>query len=146
LLVGASLMIRTVIAVQRLDLGIRPDRILSMRIPLSRDRYPDANRRVAFFQELLRRVESVPGVLGAGLNAGLHPLWNFGAPIEMVGNAQQDSHPVIISQTNENYTRAIGIPLVAGRFFTQHETANRTHVAVVNRTFVARYCGNGDAI
>jgi putative ABC transport system permease protein len=146
LLVGASLMIRTLIAVQTLDLGIRPDRILSMRIPLSRDRYPDANRRVAFFQELLRRVESVPGVLGAGLNAGLHPLWNFGAPIEMVGNAQQDSHPVIISQTNENYTRAIGIPLVAGRFFTQHETANRTHVAVVNRSFVARYCGSGDAI
>lgn len=146
LLVGASLMIRTLFAMENLDLGIHPDRLLTMRIPLSRDRYPDASRRAAFLAELLRRVESVPGVLAAGVNTGLHPLGNWGLPVDMPGNAQQDSRPVLIHQTNENYTRALGIGLAAGRLFTAQEVANRSHVAIVNRAFVQRYCSGHNAI
>src|SRR2546422_5473630 len=62
LLVGASLMIRTFLAMQDVDLGFRPDRLLTMRVPLSEQRYPDAQRRTAFFQELLERVRALPGV------------------------------------------------------------------------------------
>src|SRR5205807_3918906 len=72
LLVAAGLMIRTFMAVENVELGFRTDRLLTMRLPLPEKRYPDQVRRVAFFQELLRRVSAVPGVTAAGLNTGLH--------------------------------------------------------------------------
>ena len=60
LLVGASLMIRTVLSVEDVNLSLRPDRVLTMRIPFSDRRYPDAARRVAFLEDLLGRVEKLP--------------------------------------------------------------------------------------
>jgi predicted permease len=146
LLVGASLMIRTLFAMENLDLGIHPDRLLTMRVPLAADRYPDANRRSAFVAELLRKVEAVPGVIAVGVNTGVHPLGNWALPVEVPGNAEQDNRPVMIDQTNENYTKAMGIGLIAGRLFSAQEVANRSHVAVVNRAFVQRYSSSGNAI
>jgi hypothetical protein len=61
LLAGSSLLIRTFVAMQHLDLGYQPERFLTMRIPLAPQRYPDAARRVAFFQDLLSRVATYPG-------------------------------------------------------------------------------------
>ena len=60
LLIAASLMIRTFLAVQNVDPGFRTDRLLTMRIPLPEQRYPDRQRRIAFFQEVLRRVQRRP--------------------------------------------------------------------------------------
>ncbi len=54
LLVGAGLMIRAVLAMQNVDFGFRTDRVLTMRVPLPEQRYPDRERRVAFFREVLR--------------------------------------------------------------------------------------------
>jgi predicted permease len=149
LLVGASLMVRTLFAMEHLDLGIRADRLLTMRIPATtpgtQDQFPD-ERWNAFLAELLRRVETLPGVTAASINTGVHPLWNWRLPVEMPGNAQQDDRPVQVDQTDENYTKAVGIPLVAGRIFTASEVANRNHVAIVNRAFVQRYCAGHDAV
>lgn len=139
LLVGASLMIRTLIAMQDFDLGFHPANLLTMRVPLSSQRYPDATRRVAVFQELLRRVKAVPGVREVGLSSGLHPLGDWGGAVEVAGSAQRDTRPAQIHQTNETYTAALGIPLLQGRLMTETEIATRQHVAVVNRSFVERY-------
>src|SRR5205085_6571530 len=98
LLVGAGLMMRTVMAMEEVDLGIRADRILTMRVPLSAQRYPGVERRVTFFRELLERVGAMPGVAAVGLNAGLHPLGGWGARVEVVGSAVDDSKPVMIHQ------------------------------------------------
>ncbi len=56
LMVGASLMIRTVLAVGRVDLGFQPDRVLTLRVPLPERKYPDPVRRVQFFEELLSNI------------------------------------------------------------------------------------------
>jgi predicted permease len=146
LLVGASLMIRTLMSVQGLRLGIQPERVLVLRIPFSRDRYPDAARRVAFVQELLRRVEATPGVASAGVNIGLHPLGSASSPIEVVGNAQQDNRPVLLHQTSENYPKTLSIRLAQGRYFTGQEVNARAHMAAVNQSFVRRYLGGGEPL
>jgi putative ABC transport system permease protein len=145
LLVGASLMVRTLFAMEHQDLGIRADHLLTMRIPGVQDRFPD-DRWNAFLAELLRRVDNLPGVAAASVNTGLHPLGNWWLPVEMPGNSQQDDRPVQVDQTDENYTKAMGIGLVAGRVFTAPEVANRSHVAFVNRAFVKRYSAGRDAI
>ena len=139
LLVGASLMIRTLLAIQNVDLGFRPEHVLTMRVPLSDARYSDSSRRIAFLTELLRRVKAVPGVEAAAVNNGFHPFSGFGSAIQVSGNAQQDNRIVLVNETNEEYTRAMGIGLAAGRLFTSSEVANRSTVAIVNRAFTQRY-------
>lgn len=135
LLVGAGLMIRNVLAMQNADLGFRTERVLTMRVPLPEKRYPDRERRVAFFQDALRRIGAVPGVEAAGLNMGLHPLGSMSAPVEVKGVAQQDARGAMIHQTNADYPKVMGIALLQGRFFTASEVDERRQLAVVNQTF-----------
>ena len=66
LLIGAGLMVRSFIELQRADLGIRPEHVLAMEISLPKDSYEDKNKRRDFYQQLLTRVENVPGVKTAG--------------------------------------------------------------------------------
>jgi putative ABC transport system permease protein len=146
LLVGAGLMMRTFMAVQDVELGFRTDRLLTMRVPLPDQRYPDRERRIAFFQELLRRVSAVPGVQAAGLNTGVHPFGNLGAPVEVVGSAQQDTRAVVIHQINADYTKALGIALVEGRLFSESEVSGGRQLAIVNRSFVRGRLEGRDAL
>jgi len=146
LLVGASLMIRTLLAMKGGDLGARPDRTLTLRIPFSNERYPDATRRVAFLQEVLRRVEMVPGVVAVGINTGLPPIGNWNMPVEVAGAAQKDGRPVLVQQVNDKYAAAMGVSVLRGRFLTEPEVFGRIHSAVVNEAFVTRYFSGGEAI
>ncbi|MBO0800040.1 MAG: ABC transporter permease, partial [Blastocatellia bacterium] len=136
LLVGAGLMMRTLMAVQDVELGFRTDHVLTMRIPLPDKRYPDRERRVAFFQELLRRVSAVPGVEAVGLNTSVHPFGYFSAPVDVVGSAQTDTRRVVIHQINADYTKALGIALIAGRLFSESEVSGGRQLALVNQSFV----------
>lgn len=136
LLVSAGLMIRTFMAVQDVELGFRADRLLTMRVPLPDQRYPDRERRVAFFQELIRRVSALPGVAAVGLNTGVHPMGNWRFPVEVAGSTQEDARLVVIHQTNPDYTKALGIALVTGRLFAESEVSSRQQLALVNQSFV----------
>ena len=146
LLVGASLMIRTFLAMRDVHLGFRADRLLAMRVPLSEQRYPDPQRRVAFFQELLNRVSAIPGVKAVGLNTSVHPLGNWGLPVDVPGSAQPDTRRVVVHQVNPDYTRALGISLVEGRLFAPSEVDNQQHLAIVNQTFVRTRLGDQDPL
>jgi predicted permease len=144
LLVGASLMMRTLLALQRVDLGIRTDRLLTMRIPLPGQRYPDPARRIAFFRELLERVGAVPGVVAAGVNTGLHPFGNWRLAVDVAGGARADRRPVVVHQVSGDYTKALGIGLLSGRVFTEAEVDAKRQLALVNQAFVRRYLGERD--
>ncbi len=141
LLVGASLMIRTLLALENVSLGYHPERILSVRVPLPDNQYQGAERKNAFFRELLERLELIPGVRAAGLSLGLHPLGDMSAPVEVAGNARQDSRRILIHQINDGYMRVFGIPLRAGRLFSEDEIVGRRNMAIVNEAFVQRYSG-----
>jgi predicted permease len=146
LLVGASLMIRTLLSIQGAPLGFHPERILTMRIPFSERRYPDAARRNTFLLESLRRIADVPGVAAVGINAGLPPIyvWNF--PVTPAGGPPVDTQPVMFQQTNETYPKVMGLTQIQGRFFTEQEVHAATHSAIVNQAFVRRYFGGGDTV
>jgi putative ABC transport system permease protein len=143
LLVGASLMIRALVAVGRADTGFPADRILAMRVPLPEARYPDLGKRTAFFQELLSRVSALPGVVAVGVNSWLHPLGNFAAAVEVPGGGAPDNAPpVLIHQVNGGYLNAFGIALVAGRPFDEADIRFARHVALVNETFARTRLAN----
>ncbi len=134
LLAGSSLLVRTYAAMQNVDLGVPAEQLLTMRIPLPPRHYPDAPRRIGFFQELLARAASVPGVQAVGLNTGLHPVGNLWAAAEIVG-LPPVTEPVAVHQVNANYTAALGIRLAAGRLLSDGDVDNNQPVALVNERF-----------
>ncbi len=146
LLVGAALMMRTLVAMQEVDLGIRPERLLTMRVPLAETRYPDPERRIAFFQALLARLDGAPGVRGVGLNTGVHPFAGWNAPFEVPGSRVVDSRPGLVQQVNASYTQTMGIPVLRGRALEPGEVERRQMVAMANQTLVARYFEGADPL
>ena len=146
LLVGASLMIRTLVAIQGADLGIHRDSILTLRIPFSHDRYPAAERRVSFLDNVVRRIDNVPGVLATGVNAGMPPIGNWTMPVEIPGQVRPDSSSVVVQQVNAGYAKAMGLALVRGRFLSTEDVGARVHNAVVNQAFVRRYLAGTDVL
>jgi putative ABC transport system permease protein len=146
LLVGAGLMIRTLIAVHNLPFGFRPEGVMVMRVPLAPQRYPEPARRIAFFREALDRIATTPGVAAAGINTGIHPFGNMGAIVEVTGSTSRDTRPATIHQVDAGYLNVMGIPLAAGRLFGDAEIAGKYPVAVASREFVRRYVGERPAI
>jgi putative ABC transport system permease protein len=142
LLVVASVMIRTLIAVGRADSGFPTERVLTMRVPLPESRYPDPAKRTAFFLELLTRVSALPGVTAAAVNTGLHPLGNFAAPVEVAGVAPEGAPPVVIHQVSAGYLNAFGIALVSGRPLDDTDVRAARQVALVNEAFARTRLSN----
>lgn len=135
LLAGSSVLLHAFVAMQQADLGIEPDRVLTMRVPLPPQRYPDAPRRIAFFQDVLERVRAVPGVAAAAVNSGLHPMGNMRIPAAVAGEGP-GTDPVLVHNVSADYTDAIGIHLAAGRLLTAADVNGAEPVALVNERFV----------
>jgi putative ABC transport system permease protein len=135
LLAGSSVLLRAFVAMQQADLGVEADRVLTLRVPLPAQRYPDAPRRIGFFQELVRKVSAVPGVAAAGVNSGLHPMGNMRLPVQLAGEASS-SDPVMVHNVSADYTGALGIRLAAGRLLTEADVNGPEPVALVNERFV----------
>ncbi len=146
LLVGASLMVRSLIAIQGTNLGFHPDRILTLRIPVSEQRYKDADRRTALLQEALRRIRAIPGVLAASINWGLPPVYTPTWQVTVVGNSGTDARRVMVHQTDDNYLQVMGITVMQGRFLNTQEVNGKMHMAVVNQAFVRRYFAGAAAV
>src|SRR5690348_11192117 len=140
LVVGATLMTRTVMAIENQNLGIRTDRLLTIRVPLSPQRYPDAQHRVPFFNELLRRVEALPGVESAAMSIGMHPFFGgMETPVDIPSATQVDTRPVLIHEVSRDYMKVFGIAIMEGRLFSDNEIAGRSQLAIANQSFVRRY-------
>src|ERR1051325_4786665 len=105
LLVGANLMIRTLLSIQRVNFGFHPERILTLRIPFSEQRYPDAARRNAFLDDVLRRIGAGPGVAAVGLDGGLPLIYGWSFPVQLPGSAQTESQRVLLHHSNDTYAR-----------------------------------------
>jgi predicted permease len=145
LLSGASLMLRTLFSMQGTELGVRTNRILTLRIPFSNERYRNLDRRNAFLQDVIRRIRNVPGVIGVGVNSGLPPIGNWNMPVQVSGSAEPDKRTIVLHQTNAGYAETMGLTLVTGRFLSENDVRSQIHNAVVNQAFVRRYFAGRDA-
>ena len=145
LLAGSSLLIRTFVAMQNVDIGFQPEQFLTLRVPLPATRYPEAPRRVAFFEELMVRLASLPGVSAVGLNSGLHPLGNMRTAAEVVGGPPS-TEPVQVHQVNPGYMAAFGMRVASGRSLAGDDISGRRPVAVVNERFVQTRFGGRPAL
>ena len=144
LLVGASLLVRSFLRVTALDLGFRADRVLTAMINLAPARYGEPARQVAFIEELVRRVQTIPGVNAAGVTqtlplTGINDQGGFlveGWPDPSPGNQQPHANRPHVSP---GYFAAMGIRLIDGRLFDARDRADSLPVAVVSDVAARTY-------
>jgi len=143
LVIGAGLLIRSLGALQRVDVGFDPAGLLTFQLYLPDARYPSAMAADAFYASLLSRIEALPGVQSAAAMSGLPPLRNVNAnDTEFEGVEQSPERPFNVDyyQTIQgDYVETMGIPLVEGRAFGLGDDAGGTPVALVNETLAKRY-------
>jgi predicted permease len=135
LLVGAGLLIRSFLRVLDVDMGFRPERAAALRIDPNAS-YKTQEQKNSYFTEALHRVMDVPGIEGAGLSDAL-PLghnrsWGVAAKgVQYTPQNFPNGFPRIIS---DGYFHAMGIPLRAGRDFTERDTKGALPVIILNET------------
>ncbi|HKQ74496.1 MAG TPA: ABC transporter permease, partial [Blastocatellia bacterium] len=149
LLIGAGLMIRSFVAMMRDEIGFNPHSALSFRLWLPEVRYSEARRR-DFYDQLTKRLESLPGVLAAG-GTNVLPMTNtyIDASFEIAGqpSSEKDKSPfAALRVVTPGYFSAIGIPLRRGRGFTGGDNERAPRVVIVNEALVRRYFPNQEAI
>jgi putative ABC transport system permease protein len=152
LLVGAGLLLRSFVNLQRVTGGFAapPRQILTMLISPGSRKYRDAPAGLAFYDEVLRHARNVPGVEMAAITDSLPPdrqgdADSFG--IEGQTLAPGELNPIISDVTaGPDFFRALGIPLLKGRYFTDHDDRNSALVTIVSEGFVRRFLPNQEAI
>jgi putative ABC transport system permease protein len=150
LLIGAGLMSRSFIRLLNVKLGFNPKNVLTMRVELPRSRYQNGAQRVEFFDQLLDRARSIPGLKSAGAISRL-PLSGYsmmgrfaveGQPPEEPGKGK----PMPIGVVTPVYFQTMEIPLVQVRFFDGRDADKMPEVAIVNESMVKKFWPGQNAI
>jgi putative ABC transport system permease protein len=146
LLVGAVLMMRTLLALEHVTLGMDPNHVLVGRLAFPVDHPPTPEARAQFVRELAAKLEATPGVIAAS-PAVAYPLRQGpGSPVRVVGFESPPDAQAGMEFVGPHYFEAIRVPLVTGRLLSQGDVDGARSVVVVNETFVHQYLGNGNPI
>jgi putative ABC transport system permease protein len=143
LLAGAGLAIHSFWNLAQVDLGVRTDHILTFSLPVPEGRLSHPEQIVAFYRQLLEKLQYVPGVSRAEAESGM-PLegTGFGMAFSVVGKPIVDpsARPSAGFQlVTPGYFQIFGIRVVQGRSFTEQDVAGTVPVAMVNENFVRHY-------
>jgi len=148
LLIGAGLMIRTFAAVRGIDPGFRTRNLLTLSTPLAWQKYGDRAKRNAFYEQVIERIQALPGVISAGYTTGV-PLVFKGyissiAPETAGGTGNWGETRFRL--VTPRYLQTLGAPLRRGRYLDERDTATAPQVALVNETMARRFWAGQEAI
>ncbi len=147
LLTGAGLFIESFYRLSEVSPGFNTDHVLAMTISLTTANYSE-DQRASFFQEVIRRTDSLPGVVLAGVTSHL-PLSGrtVNLPFSIEGRGSSDATSPLdadIRVISPDYFQTIGIPLKKGRHFTQQDTSTVPGVVIINESCAHRFFGGQD--
>ena len=149
LLVGAGLMMKSLWRLLNTDVGFKTENVLTMTIVLPPAKYTDPNQMVNFNNQLRERVQSMPGVVGAGtvnilpVNGGnTTRFYVDGDPVPAPGQEIESN----IRTVSDDYFTTLGIPMLAGRTFDSRDTANTPVGVIINKTIADRVFPGRDPV
>ena len=155
LLIGAGLLIESLMHLQQVRLGFRADGLLTFQLSLPQAKYAGPATNWAFYRELLASLETLPGVKGAAISSGI-PFGNGNTtrtPTAAVGKSVLPVGTAIAvgwRSVSPGYFRALEIPLVRGRYFTDQDDpsapAVASSVAIVSQTMASNFWGSDDPL
>jgi putative ABC transport system permease protein len=150
LLAGAGLLVKSFVGLRRVNPGFDPASVLTLRIDLARARYTKPEQAAVFFGELQRRIAGLPGVEAAGFITEL-PL--SGQPNDtyfyVAGRPPQTADQQVTAdfrRVNQDYFRAMRIPVRHGRDFTEQEVAGDAKVVVINEALARNFFPDEDPL
>jgi putative ABC transport system permease protein len=151
LLVAAGLLIRSVRELQRVDMGFRPDHLLTMRLTPPGSAYRDTQQIAGLYERLLARIIALPGVVSAAVTDPLPPNGLGNATVVEFEGRQFDMTPlehlsVDFRTVSVGYFQTMGMRLMRGRLFTGADQEGVTPVAVVNETFARNHWPGEDPV
>jgi predicted permease len=143
LLMGAGVMIQSLLALRHGDTGFDPNNVLTMRVRLVDARYPSPVQRSSFFDAALQRIRALPGVEAAGTINDLPFAAGSSQTLHLEGYPpQRESVAVQVRQITPGYLRAMGIPVLHGRDVVDSDA----EVLLVSQDAVKLYWGEDDPI
>lgn len=150
LLLAAGLLVRSFNKLVAVDLSFDRENVLTARIALPRSVYGKPQQVQAFYDDLLQRVKSLPGVQSAG-TINHTPLQGFGIVafmgVEGYPPIDQKKDPAVgIGTVSADYFRTLKIPLLSGRYYDARDGADGQKVAIVNQAFVNHFSANSDPL
>jgi putative ABC transport system permease protein len=149
LLAGAGLLIKSFWRLQHVDTGFAAERLLTMRLFPPESNYPDDLRVAAFYEDLLQRVRSLPGVKDAAATSDV-PIGgrNGGTVIQIEGGASDVDfrRGAEFRVVSPGYFRTMGVRLLRGRFLEDSDHDRARPVVVINETLARAYWHNEDPI
>jgi putative ABC transport system permease protein len=142
LLIGAGLMLKSFVRMERVDPGFRAEKVLTVWTILSEAKYAP-QQRAAFYQQAWQRIQALPGVKSVGAIDNL-PLSGIhgGGPFTIEGHATEsnaDAPSAYRCVVSVNYFRTVGIPLLQGREFTERDRDGAPTALIINETAARRY-------
>jgi putative ABC transport system permease protein len=150
LLVGAGLVTRSLARLESVHPGVKADHVITAMVSLPRTGQYDPQQTVAFFDRLVSGVRSLPGVESATASVGLPP-----DRLQTASNFYAEDHPVPAGEAEPiaeelfvdgSYFRTLGIPLVRGRTFDEHDGPDAPPVVIINETLARRFFGADDPV
>jgi predicted permease len=149
LLIAAGLMIKSVVQLKNVPMPFAIDNVLTARVDLPRPSYPDSAASIRFFEQLLTRLQAVPGVEAATLSDGLPAAGNGSIPVQIEGKTYTDASDYPLARegiVTAGYFDTFQTPLIAGREFTAGDDASRPAVAIVNESFARMHFPGDGAV
>lgn len=150
LLISAGLLIRSFSRLQRVDLGFRPQHLLTVSVALTVPDYPEPSRVVAFYRQLLERVRALPGVESAGAaSAVLLPEVTNSSRVFLEGRLDPPTEQqveVAFDAITPDFFRALGARLTKGRPITEQDGESSPPVAIINESMARRFWPGEDPI
>jgi putative ABC transport system permease protein len=143
LLIGATLMIRTFVALENARTGFPTENLLTMNVMLPEEQYSNEQQVAAGFQRVIERIQSIPGVLSAASVTNI-PVggWNQGRAFTIEGRAPKSSGEVQGAgylSVSPNYLRTIGLTLRRGREFTAQDRHGAPDVVIISESMARRF-------
>jgi predicted permease len=150
LLIGAGLLLRSFARLQQVNPGFEPENVLIATLSLPQSQYSKPEHWTAFYDQLLDRLKSQPGVLNAAAALPLPPTGSgFSLGFQIKGQPPQRAggdYSADYSAISPDYFQTMQIPILRGRFFTVRDTAAAPKVCAISEAFARRYFPNDDPL
>ncbi|HSE17195.1 MAG TPA: ABC transporter permease [Pyrinomonadaceae bacterium] len=147
LLVGTGLLVRSFASLRKVDPGFKPERLLTMVIPLSETSYSNPAQQAEFANRLLERVQAIPSVESAAVSNSL-PMQNtfiLSMPLQIEGRQMPADTSVAVRAVSDDYFRTMQIPLLRGRDFTSGDVGQK-NVVIINRELAEQFWPGSDPV
>jgi len=127
-------------------LGFNPHPVLTLHAQLPQGSYPTWQARVSYYDQMLEKVSSIPGVAAATFSSSYPENAQWTTDVTVQGGTANSGRESELQLISPGYFSALGIPQVSGRIFTRAETLRGAPLVVVNRAFVRKYFDGSDPI